>query len=74
MRSRSRRSSWPIECIGWSEMPIEIRELVIRARVEAPPPTATTPQAPQRGAEDLREIVAECVEQVLEILRQRDER
>lgn len=54
-------------------MPIEIRELVIRARVE-PPAAAPAAAAPEGGADERRDIVAECVEQVLEILRLREER
>ena len=54
-------------------MPIEIRELVIRARVE-PPSSAPPAQPPDRAGDERREIVAECVEQVLEILRLREER
>jgi Family of unknown function (DUF5908) len=53
-------------------MPIEIRELVIRARVE-PPSSAPSAHA-AASEEERRDIVAECVEQVLEILRRREER
>jgi hypothetical protein len=55
-------------------MPIEIRELVIRARVEPPSAAPTAAPAPAGGADERRDIVAECVEQVLEVLRQREER
>jgi len=53
-------------------MPVEIRELVIRATVSAERP-AETPGADARGQET-EEIVATCVEQVLEILRRERER
>ena len=51
-------------------MPIEIRELVIRATVE-PGGTETkeSKKEPPR-----HEIVAECVEKVLDVLRLREER
>ena len=57
-------------------MPVEIRELVIRATVES---TGTDRTAAGRDGgrnrkPDRDEVVAECVEQVLEILRQREER
>ena len=53
-------------------MPVEIRELLIRATVAAPRPA----EAPDAGsqAQDVEEIVAICVEQVLEILRREKER
>jgi hypothetical protein len=54
-------------------MPIEIRELVIRATVQ---PGGGEKEATQnkRDGESREEIVAECVEQVLEILRKERER
>ena len=53
-------------------MPVEIRELLIRATVAAPRPA----EGPDAGApeQDIEEIVAMCVEQVLEILRREKER
>jgi hypothetical protein len=53
-------------------MPIEIRELVIRATVE-PVEKEKRPsgEAPEHARD---ELVAECVQQVLEILRQKSER
>jgi hypothetical protein len=58
-------------------VPIEIKELHIRVSVS--PPGAGTPAGapgPAPGAEsDLRQtIVAECVEQVIELLRAQRER
>jgi len=52
-------------------VPIEIRELVIRATVEAGDAPAREPSAsmPRRD-----EIVAECIEQVLDALRKQRER
>jgi len=53
-------------------MPVDIRELVIRA-------TVGSPQAPEQGESEprereLEEIVATCVAQVLDILRREKER
>jgi hypothetical protein len=53
-------------------MPVEIRELVIRATVSAQRPEET-PSADAAGR-DTEELVAMCVEQVLEILRREKER
>lgn len=55
-------------------MPIEIRELQIKAVVQdaaaAPQGNAATATAPQNS----EAIIAACVEQVLEILQQKNER
>ena len=51
-------------------MPIEIKELVIRAIVD-PEGGGTSAALPE---EDRRQLVADCVEQVLDILRRREER
>jgi len=58
-------------------MPIEIRELHIRVAVnaEAAKEAATPRQAPaEGGGADHDAIVAECVEQVMQILHERRER
>ena len=62
-------------------MPIEIKELHIKVSVTPPPqPNATpSPQQPQSGnggvaGGDKEAVVAECVEQVLQILQQKNER
>ena len=59
-------------------MPIEIRELHIRVAVNAPPakgaPAAQDRVAAKGTAGDKDAIVAECVEQVLDILETRKER
>ncbi len=53
-------------------MPIEIKELVIRATID---PKGETREGHGGKPDRLREdVVAECVEQVLEILRRRRER
>lgn len=58
-------------------MAIEIRELVIRAVVAPEGERGATPQkaAPSQSSSAPRdEIVAECVEQVLDVLRLKEER
>jgi hypothetical protein len=61
-------------------MPIEIKELHIRITVNAPENggQAATPNAPPQGggsgSADKESIVAECVEQVLQILQDKRER
>lgn len=59
-------------------MPVEIKELHIRLTVNA---TEGTPSEPQTGGNDVKSsdaerqaIIAECVEQVLEILQNKSER
>jgi hypothetical protein len=53
-------------------MPIEIRELVIRAYVEEASEDNASSQAV--GAEGREEIIADCLEQVGEMLKQQQER
>lgn len=61
-------------------MPIEIKELHIRVEVSAPPaaqPTGSataSPNAQAGGESDKDAIIAECVEQVLQILQSKMER
>jgi hypothetical protein len=59
-------------------MPIEIRELHIRVAVNAPPakgaPTTQNQPAAKGAGGDQDAIVAECVEQVLNIMQMRKER
>jgi len=52
-------------------MPVEIRELEITVAVEGPCENAQ-PNAPTRTDQD--KIIAECVEQVIKILEQKNER
>lgn len=59
-------------------MPIEIRELVIRVRVEDQP-AAASPSTGGGGRQPLNErelqyIIATCAEQVLKILEQQKEK
>ena len=55
-------------------MPIEIRELHIRVAVEARPEPQRPGQSPRAGDAEREAMIAECVEQVLRILRSRKER
>lgn len=58
-------------------MPLEIKELVIRATVEkggGGEGSGGPGGAGKQGADDRAAMVAECVEQVMEILRRERER
>jgi hypothetical protein len=55
-------------------MPIEIRELVIRATVERGSEPEARSASARRPENERQDLVAECVEQVLQILRQEHER
>ncbi|MGF7037256.1 DUF5908 family protein [Mucilaginibacter lappiensis] len=52
-------------------MPVEIRELQITTTVQEGGGTSSSSPAPAAGNED---IIAKCVEQVLEILKEKTER
>lgn len=52
-------------------MPLVVRELIIRALVQDETVTAPA-ETPSEDA--ARELVSQCVDQVLEILREREER
>jgi len=51
-------------------MPVQVNEIVIRAVVEGSEAQRQSPEQPRQR----EEIVSECVEQVLEILKNRRER
>ena len=59
-------------------MPIEIRELHIRVRVNERPPAARPPATPPQRDQDRQAaddaLLAECLEQVREILKAKKER
>ncbi len=63
-------------------MPIEIRQLIIRATVEEEPPagpgkpsaSATSRSSPGASATERARLIAECVDQVMEVLREQEER
>ena len=52
-------------------MPVEIRELVIKANIDNGNGQSAPPQTTPVNTDD---IIAICVEQVLEILKQKNER
>lgn len=54
-------------------MTVEVRELVIRMAVR-PDASEDAPPSAERRAEERDDLVAECVEQVLRILQERQER
>lgn len=55
-------------------MPVEIRELVIRAEVNPQPGGGAPAQGRGAGASDREQLIRDCVEQVMELLRQKEER
>jgi hypothetical protein len=55
-------------------MPIEIRELVIRAEVNEPAQRQERPSGGENLADLKQEIVSECVEKVMEIIHRKNER
>lgn len=55
-------------------MPIEIKELVIRAVVDDTQPGASESGAGEGGGVDTRAIIEEAVRQVLRILKRQQER
>lgn len=54
-------------------MPVFVDEVVINLEVRNNPPAGSAPAAPAGAADDKQALVAECVERVLEILREREE-
>ncbi len=54
-------------------MPIEIRELIIRATVSEHAESDARPELENTGKKRA-ELILECVEQVIEILKQKTER
>ena len=57
-------------------MPIEIRELLIRVTVNQPEQaeSAANPVTGQPGTDDKDAIVAQCIEETLRIIDQKEER
>jgi len=53
-------------------MPVEIRELIIRAKIVSDSSLNSKPD--QDEAEDYSDLIADCVDQVLKILERRQER
>ena len=55
-------------------MPIEIKELIVRAVVGPPPEDNQRREGPQRTTDERTALVEECVREVLKVLRQNTER
>ena len=55
-------------------MPVEIRELVIRAEVDPRQGEGRQSGQGSGGAADRGQLVRDCVEQVMEMIRQKEER
>lgn len=55
-------------------MPIEIREVVIRARVQDAQSTSDPAKASAVQSSDLEALIQECVQQVLQILEDKKAR
>lgn len=55
-------------------MPIEIRELHIRASVQDADARPEVIESANSGQQNIHEIIAVCVEQVLQILEKKQER
>jgi hypothetical protein len=56
-------------------MPVEIRELIIRTTITGGDSGNSTASAtPDQNPDMKEEIISECVEQVMRILNERDER
>lgn len=55
-------------------MPVEIRELVIRAEVNPQQGGGASAQGDDAASSDREQLVRDCVEQVMELIRQKEER
>lgn len=57
-------------------MPIEIRELIIKATIvqDGNPATRSSNSVQNNGVSASEEVIKVCIEKVLEILKERDER
>ncbi len=59
-------------------MPVEIRSLIIKATItesnEADPPDTPSAKPEDREVEDKEIIIANCVDQIMEMLKQKIER
>ena len=55
-------------------MPVIVDEVVISVEVAGPTAAGRAAAEPAAAAQDKQALVAECVERVLDILRQREER
>jgi hypothetical protein len=64
-------SNWFTTTLIFSKMPIEIKELHIKINVDEKP-RSQNPEKIKRSERD--DLIAACVEQVLEILSKKEER
>ena len=55
-------------------MPIEVRELVIKAVVTQDGANGASGDAPQSNSNSQEEIIQACVEKVMDILKEKNER
>lgn len=55
-------------------MPIEIREIVIRATVNQGDTSAPQPRAAGAGNTASQDVLQECIEQVVQVLQDKNER
>ncbi len=55
-------------------MPVEILEIIVRANVQEQDQAQVSTNASEEDNFKRRQLIEECVEQVLEILRRKDER
>lgn len=55
-------------------MPVEIRELVIRAEIDPQQGQGQESGQNPGSASDREQLIRDCVEQVMEIIRQKEER
>jgi hypothetical protein len=55
-------------------MPVEIRELIIRATITPEPKNAPPASQAQIRPQDTEAMIQECVKQVLRILKKKEER
>jgi len=55
-------------------MPIQIKELHIKINIEEPTQTQSTGKTPTKSKEDKDDLLASCVEAVMELLEKQKER
>ena len=55
-------------------MPLEIRELHIRVNVNQPQPGANDNAAPDESGKDKDALINQCIEEVMDILKNKNER
>jgi len=74
-----KRLNWPIIIFQWlqhkniSQMPVEIRELIVRVTIEDKPRTDHMPEF-EKLKQVKKEIIQECLEKVLQKIKWLEER